>query len=71
MHNLRFPKLIFSGFFRTLYGCVVKDVETVLIVSVSLVNVPSADRLRKDPFEIIHTDDYVEVDAEKVGVTIT
>ena len=43
----------------------------MLIVSAFLVKTPLADRLLKDPFEIIHTGDYVEVDAEKAGVTIT
>jgi len=50
---------------------VVKDVETVLIVSAFLVKVPLVNRLEKDPFEIIHTGDFVKVDAEKGIVTIT
>jgi predicted aconitase with swiveling domain len=50
---------------------IVKDVETVLIVSAFLVKVPLVDRLEKDPFEIIHTGDFVKVDAEKGRVTIT
>ncbi len=50
---------------------IVKDVETVLIVSAFLVKVPLVDRLEKDPFEIIHTGDFVEVDAEKSQVTVT
>jgi predicted aconitase with swiveling domain len=50
---------------------IVKDVETVLIVSAFLVKVPLVDRLEKDPFEIIHTGDYVKVDAEKAKVTVT
>jgi hypothetical protein len=50
---------------------IVKDVETVLIVSAFLVKVPLVDRLEKDPFEIIHTGDYVKVDAEKGKVTVT
>ena len=50
---------------------IVKDVETVLIVSAFLVKVPLVDRLEKDPFEIIHTGDFVKVDAEKGIVTIT
>jgi predicted aconitase with swiveling domain len=50
---------------------IVKDVETVLIVSAFLVKVPLVDRLEKDPFETIHTGDFVKVDAEKSIVTIT
>lgn len=50
---------------------IVKDVETVLIVSAFLVKVPLVDRLEKDPFEIIHTGDFVRVDAEKGRVTVT
>jgi len=50
---------------------IVKDVETVLVVSAFLVKVPLVDKLEKDPFEIIHTGDFVKVDAEKGMVTIT
>lgn len=50
---------------------IVKDVETVLIVSAFLVKVPLVDRLEEDPFEVIRTGDYVKVDAEKEKVTIT
>ena len=50
---------------------IVKDVETVLIVSAFMVKVPLVDRLEKDPFEVIHTGDFVKVDAEKGMVTIT
>jgi predicted aconitase with swiveling domain len=50
---------------------IVKDVETVLIVSAFLVGVPLVDRLEKDPFEIIHTGDFVKVNAEKGVVTVT
>jgi len=49
---------------------IVKDVETVLIVSAFLVKVPLVDRLEKDPFEIIHAGDFVKVDAERGIVTI-
>jgi len=49
---------------------VVKDVETVLIVSAVLSKVPLVDRLEKDPFETIHTGDLVKVDAEKGTVAI-
>ena len=50
---------------------IVKDAETVLIVSAFLVKVPLVDRLEKDPFEIIRSGDFVKVDAEKCRVTIT
>jgi predicted aconitase with swiveling domain len=50
---------------------IVKDVETVLIVSAFLVKVPLVDRLEKDPFEIINTSDFVEVDANRGLVTVT
>ena len=50
---------------------IVKDIETVLIVSAFLVKVPLVDRLEKDPFEVIHTGDFVKVDAEKGMVTVT
>jgi hypothetical protein len=43
---------------------IVKDVETVLIVSAFLAKVPLVDRLEKDPFEIIQTGDFVKVDAD-------
>jgi hypothetical protein len=49
---------------------IVKDVETVLIVSAVLAKVPLVDRLEKDPFEAIHTGDPVKVDAEKGIVTV-
>ena len=50
---------------------IVKDVETVLVVSAFLVKIPLVDRLEKDPLEIIHTGDFVKVNAEKGIVTIT
>jgi predicted aconitase with swiveling domain len=49
---------------------IVKDVETVLIVSAFLVKVPLVDRLEKDPFEMILTGDFVKVDADGGKVTI-
>ena len=49
---------------------IVKDVETVLIVSAVIAKVPLVDRLEKDPFEAIHTGDLVKVDAEKETVTV-
>jgi predicted aconitase with swiveling domain len=50
---------------------IVKDVETVLIVGAFMVKVPLVSRLEKNPFEVIHTGDFVKVDAEKGRVTIT
>jgi predicted aconitase with swiveling domain len=49
---------------------IVKDVETVLVVSAFIVKVPLVDRLEKDPFEAIHTGDFVKVDADKGTVTV-
>ena len=49
---------------------IVKDVETVLIVSAVIAKIPLVDRLEKDPFEAIHTGDLVKVDAEKGTVTV-
>jgi predicted aconitase with swiveling domain len=49
---------------------IVKDVETVLIVSAFMVNVPLVDRLEKNPFEVIRTGDFVKVDADRGSVTI-
>jgi len=50
---------------------IVKDVETVLIVSAFIAKVPLVDRLETDPFEAIRTGDFVRVDAEKGIVTVT
>lgn len=50
---------------------IVKDVETVLIVSAFLVKIPLVDKLEQDPFEAIHTGDFVKVDAEKGIVRIS
>lgn len=49
---------------------IVKDVETVLVVSAFIAKVPLVDRLEKDPFQIIRTGDFVRVDAENGIVTI-
>jgi len=49
---------------------IVKDVETVLVVSAFLVKVPLVDRLEKDPFKVISMGNFVKVDAEKGRVTI-
>jgi predicted aconitase with swiveling domain len=50
---------------------IVKDVETVLIVSAFISKVPLVDRLEKDPFETIHTGDFVRVNAERGIVAVT
>jgi hypothetical protein len=49
---------------------IVKDVETVLIVSAFIAKVPLVDRMEKDPFKTIRTGDYVKVDAENGIVTV-
>jgi len=49
---------------------IVRDVETVLIVSAVIAKVPLVDRLEKDPFETIRTGDFVKVDADKGIVTV-
>jgi predicted aconitase with swiveling domain len=50
---------------------IVKDVETVLVVSAVIAKVPLVDRLEEDPFETIYTGDFVKVNAEKGMVTVT
>ena len=52
------------------HAMIVRDVETVLIVSAVLAKVPLVDRLEMDQFEAIHTSDFVKVDAEKGTVTV-
>jgi len=49
---------------------IVKDVETVLIVSAVIANVPLVDKLEKDPFKVITMGDFVKVDADKRKVTV-
>ncbi len=49
---------------------IVKDVETVLVVSAVLAKVPLVDRLEKDPFAVICTGDFVRVDAENGIVSV-
>ena len=49
---------------------IVKDVETVLVVSAVLSKVPLVDRLERDPFEVIQTGDIVKVNADKGIVTL-
>ena len=50
---------------------IVKDVETVLIVSAVIANVPLVDRLEEDPFKAIHMGDFVRVDADGRKITVT
>jgi len=50
---------------------IVKDVETVLVVSAFIAKVPLVDKLEKDLFEVIRIGDFVKVDAENGIVTIT
>lgn len=49
---------------------IVKDVETVLVVSAFIAKVPLVDRLEKDPFVTIRTGDFVRVDADKGTVVV-
>jgi hypothetical protein len=49
---------------------IVKDVETVLIVSAFIAKVPLVDRLERDPFDTIRNGDLVTVDADKGMVTV-
>lgn len=49
---------------------IVKDVETVLVVSAFIAKVPLVDRLEEDPFDAIRTGDFVKVDADK-GIVVT
>ena len=49
---------------------IVKDVETVLIVSAFIAKVPLVNRLEKDPFKAIKTGDLVRVDANKGTVVV-
>ena len=49
---------------------IVKDVETVLIVSAFIAKVPLVDRLERDPFDTIRNGDLVTVDADKEIVKV-
>lgn len=49
---------------------IVKDVETVLVVSAFIAKVPLVNKLEKDPFKAIQNGDFVRVDTEKGTVTI-
>ena len=50
---------------------IVKDVETVLMVTAFIGEVPLVDKLEKDPFTAIGTGDYVKVNADEGIVVIT
>jgi predicted aconitase with swiveling domain len=49
---------------------IVKDVETVLIVSAFIAKVPLVNKVERDPLEIIQTGDFVTVNAEEETVTV-
>jgi hypothetical protein len=49
---------------------IVKDVETVLVVSAFMAKIPLVDKLQRDPFEVMHTGDFVKVDADRGIVKI-
>jgi predicted aconitase with swiveling domain len=50
---------------------IVKDAETVLVVTAFISKIPLMDRLEKDPFTVIDTGDCVEVKADEEIVVIT
>ena len=50
---------------------IVKEVETVLVVSAFIAKVPLVDKLEKDPFRVISAGDLIKVDADKELVKIT
>lgn len=49
---------------------IVKEVETVLVVSAFIAKVPLVDKLEKDPFKAIRNGDFVKVDADKSTVEV-
>ena len=49
---------------------IVKEVETVLVVSAFIAKVPLVDRVERDPFRAINTGDLIKVDADKELITI-
>lgn len=49
---------------------IVKEVETVLVVSAFIAKVPLVDRLEVNPFDAIRTGDFVKVNADK-GIVVT
>jgi len=49
---------------------IVKDVETVLIVSAVIASVPLVDKMEEDPFKVINMGDFVKVDADRRKVTV-
>jgi predicted aconitase with swiveling domain len=61
-------KLVKNGLAPT--AMIVKEVETVLVVTAFIAQVPLVDRLEKDPLEAISTGDFVKVDADKGTVTV-
>jgi hypothetical protein len=44
---------------------IVKEVETVLVVSAFIAKVPLVDRLERDPFAVIQTGDCLSVNADR------
>ncbi len=62
-------KLVKNGLAPT--AMIVKDVETVLVVTAFIAEVPLVDRLERDPFGAIGNGDFVKVDADKGLVMIT
>jgi predicted aconitase with swiveling domain len=50
---------------------IVKDVETVLVVTAFIAQVPLVDKLERDPLEAISMGDFVKVDANRGNVTVT
>jgi predicted aconitase with swiveling domain len=62
-------KLVQNGLAPT--AMIVKDVETVLVVTAFIAQVPLVDRLERDPLEAIRTGDFVKVEADKGTVTVT
>jgi hypothetical protein len=50
---------------------IVKDVETVLVVSAFIAKVPLVDKLKTTEYESIRTNDFVRVDADKGQVSIS
>ena len=49
---------------------IVKEVETVLVVSAFIAKVPLVDRLEVNPFDAIRTGDFIKVNADK-GIVVT
>ena len=49
---------------------IVKNVETVLVVTAFISKIPLVDKLEKDPFIVIDTGDYVKVNADEGIIVI-